>query len=145
MRLHTRSILRDRKALFIGSQSLRELELDGRREVGVVCRDRAVVSTALSVFEEDWAGAKAPKSPVREPRPATKVAKQISKAISRELPSVAPVLDAALRNSASDGTGVQLDADEINDMVREAVKNAVKTVVQQAIEEKVEDAAVSNA
>ena len=33
LRLHTRSILRDRKALFVGSQSLRELELDGRREV----------------------------------------------------------------------------------------------------------------
>src|SRR5688572_7711278 len=38
-RLHTRTIIRDRKAVFIGSQSLRKLELDARREVGVIVRD----------------------------------------------------------------------------------------------------------
>ena len=34
LRLHVRAIVRDRKAAFVGSQSLRKLELDKRREVG---------------------------------------------------------------------------------------------------------------
>src|SRR5579863_3269584 len=36
MRLHTRSMIRDGKKAFIGSQSLREVELGSRREVGVI-------------------------------------------------------------------------------------------------------------
>jgi cardiolipin synthase len=143
MRLHTRSILRDRKALFIGSQSLRELELDGRREVGVICRDRAAVSAMLSVFEDDWAGAKPAKSQTKEQRPAAKVAKKVSKVISRELPSVVSVLD-SLHNSG-DAPELELDADGVDGMVRDAVKDAVKAVVQQVIEDKVEDPVGSNA
>ena len=143
MRLHTRSILRDRKALFIGSQSLRELELDGRREVGIICRDRVAVSAVLSLFEEDWAGAKLPKSRTKVRRPAAKVAKKISKAISRELPPVASVLEAL--QSSGDGAAVQLDLDEIDGIVRDAVKDAVKVVVQQVIEEKVEEPVGSDA
>jgi ATP-binding cassette, subfamily B, bacterial len=34
MRLHTRTIIRDRTQAFVGSQSLRQLELDARREIG---------------------------------------------------------------------------------------------------------------
>jgi hypothetical protein len=33
-RLHVRAMARDGDAAFVGSQSLRALELDGRREVG---------------------------------------------------------------------------------------------------------------
>ena len=40
MRLHTRTIIRDRSQMFIGSQSLRELELDARREIGIILPDR---------------------------------------------------------------------------------------------------------
>src|SRR3954449_13426234 len=53
MRLHTRSVVRDGKMLFVGSQSLREHELEARRELGVICRDRAAVSGMMKVFEED--------------------------------------------------------------------------------------------
>src|SRR5947207_7591582 len=43
LRLHVRAIVRDSSRAFIGSQSLRKLELDERREVGIVIRDRKVV------------------------------------------------------------------------------------------------------
>ena len=36
MRLHVRAIIRDGSEAFIGSQSLRKLELEGRREVGII-------------------------------------------------------------------------------------------------------------
>ncbi len=57
LRLHVRAIVRDGTACFIGSQSLRKLELDGRREVGVIITDSRIARKVLSVFEADWAQA----------------------------------------------------------------------------------------
>jgi phosphatidylserine/phosphatidylglycerophosphate/cardiolipin synthase-like enzyme len=55
MRLHVRAIIRDGDTVFVGSQSLRALELDARREVGLIARDPAVVKRIQETFEEDWA------------------------------------------------------------------------------------------
>jgi hypothetical protein len=38
-RLHVRAMVRDGRRAFIGSQSLRRLELDERREIGLIIRD----------------------------------------------------------------------------------------------------------
>jgi cardiolipin synthase A/B len=54
-RLHVRAIVRDGEAVFVGSQSLRALELDGRREVGLFSKEAKVVKGILEVFESDWA------------------------------------------------------------------------------------------
>jgi phosphatidylserine/phosphatidylglycerophosphate/cardiolipin synthase-like enzyme len=54
-RLHVRAMVRDGDTAFVGSQSLRALELDLRREVGVVVRDPKVVKQMLEIFETDWA------------------------------------------------------------------------------------------
>ena len=54
-RLHVRAIIRDGKRAFIGSQSLRKLELEKRREVGIVVTDESVVAEMKKVFEADWA------------------------------------------------------------------------------------------
>jgi cardiolipin synthase A/B len=54
LRLHVRAILRDGRHLFLGSQSLRPLELDRRREIGVIARNDAVVRQFQTVFEADW-------------------------------------------------------------------------------------------
>ncbi len=43
-RLHIRAIIRDGKRAFMGSQSLRRLELEKRREVGVIVTDEVVVA-----------------------------------------------------------------------------------------------------
>lgn len=53
-RLHVRAIVVDRKEVFIGSQSLRKLELDGRREIGVICRVGSVAKRVAQIFELDW-------------------------------------------------------------------------------------------
>lgn len=54
-RLHVRAIVRDGEEAFLGSQSLRALELDGRREVGLFCREAKVVKAILEIFDADWA------------------------------------------------------------------------------------------
>jgi len=53
-RLHVRAILRDGRRAFLGSQSLRRLELDKRREVGAILTDAAVIRQMQKVFESDW-------------------------------------------------------------------------------------------
>ena len=53
-RLHVRVIIRDGRGAFLGSQSLRRLELDKRREVGAIITDAAVVKQMQKVFEGDW-------------------------------------------------------------------------------------------
>jgi phosphatidylserine/phosphatidylglycerophosphate/cardiolipin synthase-like enzyme len=72
-RLHVRAIIRDGKRAFVGSQSLRKLELDKRREVGIIVDDAKVVRQLISVFEDDWArtegGKKAAKKAEKEEQP----------------------------------------------------------------------------
>jgi phosphatidylserine/phosphatidylglycerophosphate/cardiolipin synthase-like enzyme len=54
-RLHVRAIIQDGRRAFVGSQSLRKLELDSRREVGVIVKDPSIVSRLGEIFEQDWA------------------------------------------------------------------------------------------
>jgi cardiolipin synthase len=61
LRLHVRAIIRDGSSAFIGSQSLRKLELDGRREVGVIVNDTRIAKKMAAVFEADWAKTTAAK------------------------------------------------------------------------------------
>jgi phosphatidylserine/phosphatidylglycerophosphate/cardiolipin synthase-like enzyme len=55
LRLHVRAIMRDGSKAFIGSQSLRKIELDARREVGVIVTDSRIARKMIQVFEADWA------------------------------------------------------------------------------------------
>jgi phosphatidylserine/phosphatidylglycerophosphate/cardiolipin synthase-like enzyme len=54
-RLHVRAIVRDGRHAFVGSQSLRKLELDKRREVGVIVRRATIAKELIATFETDWA------------------------------------------------------------------------------------------
>jgi cardiolipin synthase len=69
-RLHIRAIIRDGRRAFLGSQSLRRLELEKRREVGVIVTDPNVVERMLEVFESDWertdSGKKAAKKALKK-------------------------------------------------------------------------------
>ena len=55
MRLHLRAMLRDGQEMFLGSMSLRGIELDKRREVGIIVKERAAAKRFREIFEEDWA------------------------------------------------------------------------------------------
>jgi cardiolipin synthase len=54
MRLHVRAMVRDGARAFVGSQSLRRLELDQRREVGVLITNGVVARQIRDTFEADW-------------------------------------------------------------------------------------------
>ncbi len=141
MRLHARTIVRDRRQVFIGSQSLSEVELDARREVGIISSDQSVVDGVIKIFEDDWLKAESAQAvPVNEDAPAVKAAKKAVKAISKEMPPVAPILERAVRKVIGSEAELNLDAEQVEESVRGAIKDAiqevVKDVVQDAVQEK---------
>ena len=62
LRLHTRTIIRDRREAFVGSQSLRVAELDSRREVGIIVRESKVVATWSKPLKRIGIGKKSPRT-----------------------------------------------------------------------------------
>ena len=75
-RLHVRAIVRDGQRAFIGSQSLRRLELENRREIGVIITDGSVVRQLQQFFALDWSKTDAGR---REAKKAAKADKKKEK------------------------------------------------------------------
>lgn len=139
LRLHTRTMVRDGHIAFVGSQSLRALELDQRREIGVIFRDRAVVARLLQVFAEDWALAQHAAQQAEDDAPAAKVARKIAKLVTRDLPDVTPVLNGAVKQVVGNTIDVELNSEEVEAVVKDAVKEAVKEAVSDIVEDVVAD------
>jgi cardiolipin synthase A/B len=142
MRLHTRTIIKDGKQAFIGSQSLREIELGSRREVGVIFRDKKIVNALSKTFQDDWdaierASHQPAQQPVERPDVAdpAKVAKKVAKAVTKDLPPVAPVLRVLVRELVGDTTGIELDPAVVEQSVKQAVKEAVRDAVETVVEQ----------
>ena len=136
-RLHTRSMVRDGLCVFVGSQSLREMELDERREVGLIFRDAQIARKIRGTFEADW---KASESSAAQASPdvpgqAEEIAKKVAKAVSKELPQVAPLVDGAVHDVVGGSEGVELVPDEVQQIVKGAVKEAVREVVKDVLAE----------
>lgn len=138
LRLHTRTMVRDAQRVFIGSQSLREMELDARREVGVIFRDSRIANRLATTFQEDWTlGEKQAPAAEKEKAPASKAAKMVARAIAKDLPPVAPVVQEAVKQVV--GEEVRVDAKEIEETIKDALKDTVTEAVHEAIQEAVED------
>jgi len=142
VRLHTRTIIRDRRQAFVGSQSLRSVELDSRREVGLVVQDPKSVKQLIDIFESDWAksGAKSTAkasdaADVNAEEPAAATSKQVAKAVqvfTKELQPLATTVKKAVRQAV-----VRAGQDVLHD---KDVKDTMKKVVKQAVKEAVKDA-----
>ena len=134
MRLHTRVILRDGTKGFLGSQSLRPVELDRRREVGMIFEDPAIIKSITATFLEDWKSAEQAKlEKGAKATPASKVAKKVAKAIVQNLPQVKPMVETAIQDLGADAVEITLSAEELEDSVKDAVKHAVMAAVKDAV------------
>jgi cardiolipin synthase len=139
LRLHTRTIVVDGRVAFIGSQSLRETELDARREVGVILKDAKAARTLLKVFEEDWALTEPSRDQgAIESEPVERAARKVAKAVKREMPAVMPVLHGALKEAVGERGDVDLNPEEVEDIVKVAVKAAVKEALRNVVDEAAE-------
>jgi len=79
-RMHVRAMVRDGQRAFIGSQSLRRLELENRREVGVIVTDAVVVSQLQEFFELDWSKTDAGKKEAKKAAKAEKKEEKLAAA-----------------------------------------------------------------
>jgi len=135
VRLHTRTIVRDGTHVFIGSQSLRRAELDKRREIGLIFRDPKIALQLTKIFNDDSEGTQPVVSETGETIPAGKIAKRVAKALTHQLPPVAPVVEIMVKEVAGNGVDVSLKTDILQDRVQNAVKQAVKEAVRDAVED----------
>jgi len=132
-RLHTRTMIRDGEWAFIGSQSLRGVELDMRREAGVIFRDARIISQLTKTFQEDW--------PAVAPENSTEVlARKVAKAVAKEIPAVAPVVNSVVKEFAAAAGDLDVKLARVEAAVDAAVKEAVKEAVKDAVEETVDSA-----
>ena len=53
-KLHAKCIIVDGTRFFVGSQNLRKVSMDNRREVGLIVEDDAMARKIERVFDEDW-------------------------------------------------------------------------------------------
>ncbi|MEI9974660.1 MAG: phospholipase D-like domain-containing protein [Ignavibacteriota bacterium] len=137
-RLHTRTMVRDNAWVFVGSQSLREMELDERREVGLIFRDSQIARRIGDTFEADWKASEKAPAQAAEPvtdMPTELIAKRVAKAVSKELPQVAPLVDGVMQELAGELGNVDLLPDDVQDTVKGAVKDAVKEVMKDVLED----------
>ena len=113
IRLHTRTILRDSSQAFIGSQSLREAELDSRREVGLIIREKNIAKQLTDCFESDWSSTdRATDSAMKKDQPQVP---------EKHVVQAAKVLAKALHPMVA--------------TVKKAVKKMVKKIIKQAVKE----------
>ena len=147
-RLHTRTIIRDRRRAFVGSQSLRAAELDSRREVGLIVREPKAVKKLIETFDSDWlemVAAKEPEPAAAETAPNRGTRRGVGtrhcasgRDFTKELePLAATVKDAVRQAVIKAGDDVLNDKDAkvtMKQVVKDAVKEAVKDAVHEARE-----------
>jgi phosphatidylserine/phosphatidylglycerophosphate/cardiolipin synthase-like enzyme len=135
IRLHARVMIRDGRHVFMGSQSMRELELDARREIGLIVGDAKIAGSLTKVFEADWnhSGVDrkvSPEPPIR----ASRVAKKVARSLTNDLPAVAPVVQQVIKKSLDSEVAPEIDSEMLEETVKDAVRQAVQDVVESAVE-----------
>ena len=136
MGLHTRTIIRDGRQAFVGSQSLRAVELDSRRELGLIVRELKVVKKLVATFESDWTttDGSGHEEKLTGDQRAPVQKKEAEKAIASLVEELHPLADTvrrAVKKVASQNGGEILQ----NKMVKSTVKQVVKKAVKQAVKE----------
>lgn len=140
MRLHARAILRDGRSAFVGSQSLRKLELEARREIGVIVHEPKIVKQMTDIFDKDWSSA-TPEAAVSDVTDLLSVpAKKVAKKVAKEL-NVMPAVEQALDRALESNDDVSLDSKELAESVRDAVRDEVHDAVTRTLHQLVAAAA----
>ncbi len=146
IRLHTRTIIRDGRQAFVGSQSLRAAELDSRRELGLIVQDAKAVKKLIDTFESDWALTNVKTAPVPTPKetlaptdkPATASEKEVEKAVqvfTKELDPLADTVKKAVRKAVAKAGEDVLNDKDVKDTMKKVVKQAVKEAVKEAVQD----------
>ncbi len=123
LRLHAQVIVRDGEHLYLGSQSLRSLELDARREVGVLLYDQVIARQVQQTFEMDWENIRNSHKAVLSAATAT----QAGGAIGPLSPEAsAQIVQSAVKEAIMDAVMETLQQSPDMIPLKETVKEAAK-------------------
>lgn len=135
MRLHARAILRDGEAAFLGSMSLRKLELEARREIGVIIHNKKIVREMRAVFDKDWKDAEpiaaVPTDALHEAFDAS--VKRMAKTVAKKI-HVDEAIDQLL-DKVADQKCADFQPDEMAEKLREAFRDEVQHAVASALKQ----------
>jgi cardiolipin synthase A/B len=140
MRLHTRTIIRDGRQAFVGSQSLRPAELDSRRELGLIIREPKAVKKLLATFESDWAmndGADGQLTHT-EKHPTAVNEQDAEKAVAVLVHELRP-LARTVKNAVKKVIAHAGDEVIYDKILKSTVKKVVKKAIKEAVKEAVQD------
>jgi phosphatidylserine/phosphatidylglycerophosphate/cardiolipin synthase-like enzyme len=135
MRLHTRTIIRDGRQAFVGSQSLRQPELDLRREIGIMVRDSKVVNALMATFEKDWVSTgfdearDTVKTDAAAAQPETTA--KAARALAKEMLPLRSTLKKAIKQAVTRAGKEAQASGELKSTVKDAVKRAVREAVKE--------------
>jgi phosphatidylserine/phosphatidylglycerophosphate/cardiolipin synthase-like enzyme len=138
LRLHTRTIIRDGRQAFIGSQSLRAAELDSRRELGLIIQDAKAVKKLIEQFEADWKPKRSAKTKAKNKETAVALDKESEKAVkvlTKDLSPIVSTMKKAVKQAVAKAGEEVLHDKDVKDTMKRVVKKAVKDAVHEAVEE----------
>jgi phosphatidylserine/phosphatidylglycerophosphate/cardiolipin synthase-like enzyme len=144
LRLHTRTIIRDQRHAFIGSQSLRTPELESRRELGLIIQDGKAVKQLVQTFESDWDRMGSPSA--KEDKDEKKVTKETPtaseqksekavKVLTEDLNPIVSTMKKAVKRAVAKAGEEVLHGAGVKETMKRAVKKAVKDAVREAVKE----------
>ncbi len=133
-RLHVRAILRDGQSAFLGSQSLRKLEMEARREIGVIVHEAKVTKQMIEVFEKDWRHSEpAPTAVSDGVMEAFEVpAKRVAKEVARHM-SMRPLVEQLLEHVVDEKGDAKFEPDALAQTVRQAFRDEIQEAVAHAL------------
>ena len=134
IRLHTRTIIRDRKDAFVGSQSLRKLELDSRRELGLIVKERGVIGKLVETFEKDW-GANEAQAEKAKPSVREKQKPLDTRKLAKDLDPLNESIKRAVKKVVKENGHKIIADDETKETLKQAVKKTVKQAFKEAMQE----------
>jgi cardiolipin synthase A/B len=137
MRLHTRTIIVDGKRAFVGSQSLREAELDSRRELGLIINEAKIVKQLMDCFEADWNSTDGPRDEAEKKEaeePLKKDVQRAAKALAKDLHPITATVKKAVKKVMADAGEETMGNKEVKSTVKKMVKKAIKEAVKEAAE-----------
>ncbi|MGI4827415.1 MAG: phospholipase D-like domain-containing protein [Janthinobacterium lividum] len=136
MRLHIRGMVRDGHDAFIGSMSMRRLELASRREVGVIFHDPKSVKRMAAVFEQDWATSSPAFASDLLTAALDAPAKRVAKSVARQM-DVKPIVAELLDKMIDPNQQLTFEPEEVALTVRNAFREEVHDAVLLALREMV--------
>lgn len=134
MRLHARAMVRDGRDVFLGSMSMRKLELDARREVGVTVRNTKAARRMREVFEADWAAGRPAVAQDLLTAALEAPAKKVAKLVARRV-AVKPVVEEVLDRMLDTAQTLPFEPEQIAQTVREALREEIHDAVMDALRE----------